>query len=152
VAVEQQPETNVRRPQSDSQPAVRPENATTREADTVKEAPWSLLRSLNVKTGQTSQELERVNGTQVKVAGYMVPFSDDLESVSEFLLVPSAGMCVHKPAPPANQIVLVQMQSAAVRVDWARAVEVTGALHIDSSDSPFGSASFRLTGLSLALR
>lgn len=82
----------------------------------------------------------------------MIPFSDDLDTVSEFLLVPSAGMCVHKPAPPANQIVLVQMQSAAVRVDWTRAVEVTGAQHIDSSDSPFGRASFRMMGVNLNAR
>lgn len=153
VAVEQQPETDRLRRLSASHPPPPDAAATAgQSAEPLTEAPWSLLRRLDVKTGHAGEALERLNGTKVKLAGYMVPFSDELETVSEFLLVPSAGMCVHKPAPPANQIVLVQMQSAAARVEWSRAVEVTGALHIDSSDSPFGSTSFRMLGVSLTAR
>lgn len=105
---------------------------------------WPDLRGLQVQSGKASEKLERLNGSTVKLAGYMVPFSDDLESVTEFLLVPAAGLCVHKPAPPSNQIVFVRMSAGTARVDWSTAVEVTGAFHIDEEDSPFGKASFRI--------
>ena len=39
----------------------------------------------------------------------MVPLEDDLDVVTEFLLVPYAGACIHVPPPPPNQIVYVKM-------------------------------------------
>lgn len=113
-------------------------------APTVTAISWPDLRGLQVQSGKASEKLERLNGSTVKLAGYMVPFSDDLESVTEFLLVPAAGLCVHKPAPASNQIVFVRMSTGTARVDWSTAVEVTGAFHIDEEDSPFGKASFSI--------
>jgi len=124
-----------------------PETRTTAVAPELK---WTTLRGLNVSTGVADARLQQVDGTKVLIAGYMVPLSDDLESVSEFLLVPSAGLCVHKPPPPQNQIVYVQMAAgAAAKVDWTSAVAVSGAFHIDTVDSPFGNAAFRLSATSV---
>lgn len=123
----------------------------TRTPAAAPELKWATLRGLNVRTGVADQRLQRVDGTIVRIAGFMVPLSDDLESVSEFLLVPSAGLCVHKPPPPQNQIVLVQMAAGALaKVDWTDAVVVSGAFHIDTVDSPFGNAAFRLSATSVA--
>ena len=36
-----------------------------------------------------------------------MPLEIDAKSVSEFLLVPYFGACIHVPPPPANQTVLV---------------------------------------------
>lgn len=43
----------------------------------------------------------------VRLPGYVVPLAFDETNVTEFLLVPVAGACVHTPTPPPNQIVRV---------------------------------------------
>ena len=50
---------------------------------------------------------EEIGGTMVRIPGFIAPldFSDEL--ITEFLLVPYFGACIHVPPPPANQTVLV---------------------------------------------
>ena len=49
-----------------------------------------------------------VIGETVRIPGFVVPLEfRDLKAV-EFLLVPTAGACIHTPPPPANQIVHVR--------------------------------------------
>lgn len=144
-AVEQAPEeVRPARPLASTTAPGATESQVQEPAPKASEVQWRTLRGLNLQTGSADPTLERLSGTSVKIAGYMVPFSDDLEKVSEFLLVPAAGLCIHKPAPPANQIIYVQVADGAARVDWDSAVMVTGAFQIDASDSPFGKASFRI--------
>ena len=52
---------------------------------------------------------EVLDETLVRVPGFIAPleYSDDL--ITEFLLVPYFGACIHTPPPPANQTVLVQV-------------------------------------------
>ncbi|WP_028108404.1 DUF3299 domain-containing protein [Ferrimonas futtsuensis] len=49
------------------------------------------------------------DGKQVRMPGYLIPleYASEAMIVTEFLLVPYAGACIHMPPPPANQIVLV---------------------------------------------
>lgn len=44
----------------------------------------------------------------IRLPGYVVPLTLDGEGVTEGLLVPYVGACIHVPPPPANQIVFVQ--------------------------------------------
>ncbi|WP_017328008.1 DUF3299 domain-containing protein [Synechococcus sp. PCC 7336] len=52
-----------------------------------------------------------LNTLNVKIPGYALPleYSDD-NRVTEFLLVPYVGACIHVPPPPPNQIVHVQSE------------------------------------------
>ena len=49
-----------------------------------------------------------VLGQHVRVPGYIVPLQFDGTLVTEFLLVPTAGACIHTPPPPANQLIHVK--------------------------------------------
>jgi len=60
---------------------------------------------------------EDLNGQQVRLAGYVLPLEMGGQKVTEFLLVPYVGACIHEPVPPANQI---------VRVKFERGFEVDG--------------------------
>ena len=71
---------------------------------------WRMLRELNYRTGKVSPSLKALDGKLVKIPGYMVPLEDDSEVVSEFLLVPYVGACIHTPPPPPNQIVQVKYE------------------------------------------
>lgn len=48
-----------------------------------------------------------LNGKLVRIPGYLLPLEFSGKAVSEFLLVPWVGACIHTPPPPPNQIVHV---------------------------------------------
>lgn len=50
---------------------------------------------------------EALIGQDVEIPGFALPLSFDGLMVTEFLLVPYAGACIHTPPPPSNQIIHV---------------------------------------------
>lgn len=107
------------------------------------ELDWQTLRGLDVRTGQTTPLVELAVGANVRIAGYLVPFDDGTEETSEFLVVPSAGMCVHTPPPPPNQMVLAQASGRPVKMING-AVWVYGKLDLDAGSSPYGQTAYRM--------
>ena len=61
------------------------------------------------KTYLPNKELD---GKPVKIPGYLLPLEFEGDRVSEFLLVPYVGACIHTPPPPPNQIVHVKTDDA----------------------------------------
>jgi hypothetical protein len=111
---------------------------------------WQLLASLDYRTGEVSRELESVVGRGVKVPGYMVPLEDWAGEVSEFLLVPYVGACVHTPPPPPNQLVYVRMENGQrVPVSFWNPVWIHGTLTVEKTTNLYGSASFTVAGTSI---
>jgi hypothetical protein len=49
-----------------------------------------------------------LDGQIVRIPGYLLPLEFSGKQVSEFLLVPWVGACIHTPPPPPNQIVHVK--------------------------------------------
>ena len=50
--------------------------------------------------------VDELHGKRVKIAAYITPLEFDGQTrLSEFLLVPYVGACMHTPPPPANQVV-----------------------------------------------
>lgn len=50
---------------------------------------------------QTNPELD---GKMIRMPGYVLPLEFDGAKVTEFLLVPFVGACIHTPPPPPNQM------------------------------------------------
>ena len=50
-----------------------------------------------------------LNGQNVRIPGYLLPLEASGDKVTEFLLVPYVGACIHVPPPPPNQIVHVRV-------------------------------------------
>lgn len=50
-----------------------------------------------------------LDGVSIRMPGYALPLEYDGEKVTEFLLVPWVGACIHTPPPPPNQIVYVAL-------------------------------------------
>lgn len=61
------------------------------------------------KTYLANKELD---GKPVRIPGYLLPLEFEGDRVSEFLLVPYVGACIHTPPPPPNQIVHVKTDNA----------------------------------------
>ncbi len=63
------------------------------------------IRELRKKRG--TSVVEELDGTSIKMPGYVLPLEYSGLNVTEFLLVPWVGACIHTPPPPPNQIVHV---------------------------------------------
>lgn len=84
-------------------------------------------------------------GQTVRMPGYILPLDyQPGGDITEFLLVPYFGACVHTPPPPPNQIVYVTSQEP-VRVErlWA-AVWVTGVMTADRHMNDLGDAAYTM--------
>ncbi len=68
------------------------------------------------------------DGRRVRLPGYVVPLQYDGPRVTEFLLVPFIGACIHVPPPPADQLVFVDSTAGFEGDGLFQAVEVTGIL------------------------
>ncbi len=53
--------------------------------------------------------VEALNGQRVRIPGYLLPLEVSATKVTEFLLVPYVGACIHVPPPPPNQIIYVKI-------------------------------------------
>ena len=72
-------------------------------------------------------------GETVRIPGFVVPLEfRDLKAV-EFLLVPTAGACIHTPPPPANQIVHVRYPQGIEVKTLYDAVWVNGEIAAENS-------------------
>ncbi|NEZ56315.1 DUF3299 domain-containing protein [Adonisia turfae] len=78
------------------------------------------------KSQSTNTVLEEQS---VNLSGYVLPLTWDQEQrVTQFLLVPYVGACIHVPPPPPNQIVYVNPPVAIAAPGLFAPVSVTGQL------------------------
>ncbi|NAW56066.1 DUF3299 domain-containing protein [Vibrio sp. V38_P2S17PM301] len=77
------------------------------------------------KVGAVRNEL---NGSQVKIPGFVIPLEGDENTVTEFLLVPYFGACIHVPPPPPNQIIYVKFPKGAPVQQLWDVIYVVGTL------------------------
>lgn len=108
---------------------------------------WKAMAALNYKTGEMPEALRKLNGVVVRIPGFMVPLEDTETRVTEFLLVPYFGACIHTPPPPPNQMAHVLMQrNQAIEVNLWDPIWIVGKLTIESVESPYGMVGFQVTG------
>ena len=86
----------------------------------------------------------RLDGAAIKLPGYLVPLEESKAGITEFLLVPYFGACVHSPPPPANQIVLVVPAKPITGYQTMDTVWVSGRLRAARQGSPMGTSAYRL--------
>ena len=58
---------------------------------------------------QGQEIVEELDGQLVKLPGYALPLEFNEKATTKFLLVPYVGACIHSPAPPPNQLIVVQL-------------------------------------------
>ena len=67
------------------------------------------------KAWESAPVVAALNNRRVRLCGFLVALEGDGKAVSEFLLVPYFGACIHVPPPPSNQIVLVRTGTSRSR-------------------------------------
>ena len=69
-----------------------------------------------------------LDNQMIRMPGYLLPLEFSGQQVTEFLLVPYVGACIHSPPPPPNQIVYVRSDKPVEVKATFDAVWVTGRM------------------------
>ena len=84
----------------------------------------------------------------VRMTGYPIMLTPGDGLVRTILLVPYMGACIHKPSPPANQMVMVSFKPGLPRNLDTSALWITGKLHNLPSSTPYGRVAYTMTDAS----
>ncbi|WP_373054856.1 DUF3299 domain-containing protein [Vibrio salinus] len=90
-----------------------------------------------------------LNGKRVRMPGFVIPLEGDSEVVTEFLLVPYFGACIHVPPPPPNQIVDVRFEHGAPVKELWQTVYVTGVLKTEMVNHDLGETAYVIDGMKI---
>lgn len=110
----------------------------------VIEITWEQLYELDYRTGKMPDSLRKLHKKRVRMPGFIVPLSDDLTALKEFLLVPNAQACIHVPPPPPNLIVYSILDRAIPIDKVSNPSWLEGTLLIETSESEYGEASYKM--------
>jgi len=88
--------------------------------------------------------VKELDGARVRLAGFLVMLEGTSRGVTEFLLVPYFGACIHVPPPPANQIVHVFPREPVPDSLAGEAIWVTGALTTAQAHTRHGVVGYRI--------
>ncbi len=86
-----------------------------------------------------------LDGKKVKIPGFVVPLEGD-DTITEFLLVPFFGACIHVPPPPSNQIVFVKFPEGANVDNLYDAIWVTGTLQTEGWTGDMATVGYNMVG------
>ena len=89
--------------------------------------------------------VQALDQQKIKMAGFAVPLEGDDNGITEFLLVPYMGACIHVPPPPVNQIVYVKAKNP-LPVDLIYdAFWVEGTMKVETVSSQYTDAGYSLS-------
>ena len=77
--------------------------------------------------------VEDLNGAQIRMPGYALPLEFSGQMITEFLLVPWVGACIHTPPPPPNQIVYVKLEKGIENAGRFTPVWVIGEMAVKAA-------------------
>ncbi|WP_375741262.1 DUF3299 domain-containing protein [Pseudomonas boanensis] len=89
--------------------------------------------------------VKALDGQEVKLPGYIVPLDvTEAGRVTEFLLVPYFGACIHVPPPPSNQIVHVTSELGVLMDALYQPFWIEGPLQVKPTSSELAEAGYQM--------
>lgn len=87
---------------------------------------------------------DSADGTLVRISGYAVPLDGAVGGLTELLLVPYFGACIHAPPPPANQIIWVKLRTPVKGLGSFDVVEIAGRLRVSRQLSALATSGYAM--------
>ncbi|MGR3635430.1 MAG: DUF3299 domain-containing protein [Shimia sp.] len=100
---------------------------------------------------EASGVTDAFDGKTVRLPGFVVPLDFSASGVTEFILAPFVGACIHVPPPPANQLVLVSAKKPYVMKDMFDPVEVTGVFGTSSNQTELAEIGYTIMSAKVRL-
>ena len=89
--------------------------------------------------------VDELDGKRIRLAAYITPLEFDGQTkMSEFLLVPYVGACMHTPPPPANQVVHAKLQESIEFKSIYDPVWAVGTIHTETVKSDLAESGYWL--------
>jgi len=87
-----------------------------------------------------------LNNKHISLPGFIAPLSQHNGVITEFLLVPYFGACIHVPPPPINQTVFVKVaDNKGIKIDDSYgAFWVSGNMLLDGKKTDIGAAGYHI--------
>ena len=93
----------------------------------------------------TANVVEGLDGLRVQLPGYALPFEyTEDRKVTEFLLVPYFGACIHVPPPPPNQIVYVVSAESIELASLWEPIWIEGVMRTKPNLNGLGDSAYTL--------
>ena len=87
---------------------------------------------------------ENLNGAYVRLPGFILPLEIGAKGVTDFILVPYVGACIHTPPPPPNQLVFAQAKTPWPSDQLWDAVWVVGTLRTQLQSTEIAQTGYAL--------
>ena len=87
---------------------------------------------------------ESLDGSYIKMPGFVIPFDISAKGVTEFMLVPYTGACIHMPPPPANQLVMVNAKTPWPSDDLWDPIWVIGMMRTRLQSTDLGQTGYAI--------
>ena len=84
------------------------------------------------------------NGRLVQIPGFLVPLRFDNLAVTEGLLVPYVGACIHVPPPPPNQLIFVTAQTPYESQEIFEPVWVSGTFGTNAAQTMLAEVGYEI--------
>lgn len=94
--------------------------------------------------------VKALDGKSVSLPGFVVPLEGDSEVITEFLLVPYFGACIHVPPPPPNQIVHVTIKGGVPIDSLYDAIVVTGVISTQTWSGEIAQVGYTMKAVGVA--
>lgn len=85
-----------------------------------------------------------LDGSPVRLPGFVVSLGGEGEAIREFLLVPYFGACIHVPPPPANQVVHVKTKAPLQGIRTMDTVWIEGVLRVERAETAMGDSGYAM--------
>lgn len=96
--------------------------------------------------------VSELDGQRVRIGGYIVPLDFEATDITEFLLVPFVGACIHVPPPPANQIIYVKAADGFKITEVFDPVYVTGKMQAKGAVTGLAEAGYTIQAEEIVMR
>nr|WP_024592814.1 DUF3299 domain-containing protein [Pseudoalteromonas sp. TB13] len=94
--------------------------------------------------------VKALDSQSVSLPGFVVPLEGDSEVITEFLLVPYFGACIHVPPPPPNQIVHVTIKGGVPIDSLYDAIVVTGIISTQTWAGEIAQVGYKMKAVGVA--
>lgn len=94
----------------------------------------ALLAGGDTGPGSVPEPAPAIAGGPVRIPGHMLPLETDERGVTEFLLVPWVGACIHAPRPAADQMIHVSVPEGTEIRDLFATVWVDGEIRVQPGE------------------
>ena len=94
--------------------------------------------------------VKALDGQSVSLPGFVVPLEVDSELITEFLLVPYFGACIHVPPPPPNQLVHVTIKGGVPIDSLYDAIVVTGIIKTQTWSGEIAQVGYTMQAVGVA--